>query len=74
MAGAIEAGGDVTLTAAHNLVLDGTVKAGDLTGNNNKVLTLTAADETITQTSKGAITANEVKTFNSNSVNYTILN
>ncbi|WP_294523130.1 hypothetical protein [uncultured Anaerovibrio sp.] len=68
VAGAIEAGGDVTLTAADNLVLDGTVKAGDLTGNNNKVLTLTAADETITQTSKGAITANEVKTFNSKSL------
>ena len=61
--GSINAGDNVTLDATDNLTLDGTVTAGDL-DNATKVLTLKAVNGNITQTTKGAITADEVDTFN----------
>lgn len=62
VAGAIAAGGDVTLAAKDSLELDGSVKA------EGKKLTLKAANGAIMQTGKGAITAAEVKTFNGKSL------
>lgn len=62
VAGAIAAGGDVTLAAKDSLELDGRVKA------EGKKLTLKAANGAIMQTGKGAITAAEVKTFNGKSL------
>ncbi|WP_028130604.1 hypothetical protein [Selenomonas sp. AE3005] len=67
VAGSVNAGGDVTLTAAENLTLDGAVTAVD-SQSAKKDLTLTATNGSITQTSKGAITADKVKTFNGKSL------
>ncbi|SDG25676.1 hypothetical protein SAMN05216584_103125 [Selenomonas sp. WCT3] len=65
--GTITAGGNVNLEAADSLNLGGQVKAGDLE-NAKKELTLKAAKGNITQTDKGAITADTVKTFNGKSL------
>ena len=67
VAGAITAGGNVNLEAADSLTLDGKVKAGNLT-DTEKVLTLKAVNGNITQTDKGVITADAVKTFNGKSL------
>ena len=67
VAGSVNAGGDVTLTAAENLTLDGAVTAVD-SQSAKKDLTLTATNGSITQTDKGAITADKVKTFNGKSL------
>ncbi|MBO5590564.1 MAG: hypothetical protein J5923_04925 [Acidaminococcaceae bacterium] len=65
--GKINSGGNVTLSAADKLTLDGAVKAGNQT-DAKKVLTLKAVNGDITQTAKGAITADAVNTFNGKSL------
>ena len=65
--GSITSGGNVTLDAKDSLTLDGEVKAGDLE-NAKKTLTLKAVNGDITQTAKGAITADAVNTFNGKSL------
>ena len=60
-------GGNVTLVATDNLTLDGAVKAGNLT-DAKRTLTLKADNGDITQTAKGAITADAVNTFNGKSL------
>ena len=65
--GSINTGGDATLTAKDNLRLDGAVTTGDLQ-NAKKTLTLTATNGIISQTDKGAITADKVNTINGNSL------
>ena len=67
VAGSVNAGGDVTLTTAENLTLDGAVTAVN-SQREKKDLTLTATNGSITQTDKGAITADKVKTFNGKSL------
>ena len=69
--GKINSGGNVTLAAADSLTLDGTVKAGNQTSGdaaNPRTLTLKAVNGDITQTAKGAITADAVNTFNGKSL------
>jgi len=66
-AGSVNAGGNVTLDAQDSLTLDGKVTAGDLE-NAKKTLTLKADNGDITQTAKGAITADAVNTFNGKSL------
>ena len=69
--GKINSGGNVTLSAADSLTLDGTVTAGNLTSGdaaNPKTLTLKAVNGDITQTDKGVITADAVNTFNGKSL------
>ena len=65
--GSVNAGGNVTLTATDNLTLDGVVKAGN-PESTKKTLTLKAVNGTITQTDKGAISADTVKTFSNNTL------
>ena len=65
--GSVNAGGNVTLAAADKLTLDGTVSAVDK-NDVMKELTLKAVNGNITQTDKGAITADTVKTFNGKSL------
>ena len=65
--GSINTGGDATLTAKEDLTLDGSVTTGDLE-NTKKTLTLTATNGIISQTDKGAITADKVNTINGNSL------
>ena len=60
-------GGNVTLVSTDNLTLDGAVKAGNLT-DAKRTLTLKADNGDITQTAKGAITADAVNTFNGKSL------
>ena len=66
--GSVNAGGNVTLAATDKLTLDGTVTAVDKNNNVMKELTLKAVNGNITQTDKGAITADTVKTFNGKSL------
>ena len=65
--GKIIAGGNTTLSAADSLTLDGTVTVGNL-DSAKKTLTLKAVNGNITQTTKGTITADAVKTFNGKSL------
>ena len=67
VAGSINAGGNVTLVAKDNLTLDGAVKAGN-PESTKKTLTLKAVNGTITQTDKGVISADTVKTFSNNTL------
>lgn len=67
VAGAIKTGGIATLSAADDLTLNGTVTAGDLE-NAKTTLSLKAGSGSITQTAKGAITADKVETINEKSL------
>ena len=66
--GSLVAGGDVVLEAAEDVKLDAGIVVGAVDKQDNKKLTIIAENGSITQTEKGAITADAVKTVSGKAI------